>query len=122
VEVVGEKDLILSVTEKGYGKRTMITEYRLQSRAGKGVINVKTTERNGNVVSSLSVTEDSEIMLITQQGKIARLDSGKIRESGRSSQGVRLVNLGEDDQLAAACLIRAEDEENGNGSQGTLIQ
>jgi DNA gyrase subunit A len=122
VEVVGEKDLILSVTEKGYGKRTMITEYRLQSRAGKGVINVKTTERNGMVVSSLSVTEDSEIMLITQQGKIARLDSGKIRESGRSSQGVRLVNLGEDDQLAAACLIRAEDEENGNGAQGTLIQ
>jgi DNA gyrase subunit A len=120
MEVVGEKELILSVTEKGYGKRTPITRYRLQSRAGKGVINVKTTARNGKVVSSLSVTEDSEVMLITQQGKIARLDSAKIRESGRSSQGVRLINLGPEDQLAAACLIRAEDTED--DVQGVLIQ
>ncbi len=120
VEVVGEKELILSATEKGYGKRTPITEYRLQSRGGKGVINVKTTARNGKVVSSLSVTEDSEVILITQQGKIARLDSAKIRESGRSSQGVRLINLGEEDQLAAACLIRAEDTEE--DAQGVLIQ
>jgi DNA gyrase subunit A len=120
MEVVGEKELILSVTEKGYGKRTPITQYRLQSRAGKGVINVKTTARNGKVVSSLSVTEDSEVMLITQQGKIARLDSAKIRESGRSSQGVRLINLGAEDQLAAACLIRAEDTDD--EAQGVLIQ
>jgi len=120
VEVVGEKELILSVTEKGFGKRTPITEYRLQSRAGKGVINVKTMARNGKVVSSLSVTEDSEVMLITQQGKIARLDSSKIRESGRSSQGVKLINLGEEDQLAAACLIRAEDTED--DAQPLLIQ
>jgi DNA gyrase subunit A len=121
MEVVGEKELILSVTEKGFGKRTPITKYRLQSRAGKGVINVKTTARNGKVVSSLSVTEDSEVMLITQQGKIARLDSAKIRESGRSSQGVKLINLGAEDQLAAACLIRAEDTDE-DDAQGTLIQ
>ncbi|HET9178686.1 MAG TPA: DNA gyrase subunit A [Terriglobia bacterium] len=120
VEVVGEKELILSATEKGYGKRTPITEYRLQSRGGKGVINVKTVARNGKVVNSLSVTEDSEVMLITQQGKIARLDSAKIRECGRSSQGVKLINLGEEDQLAAACLIRAEDTED--DTQGVLIQ
>ncbi len=121
MEVVGEKELILSVTEKGFGKRTPITKYRLQSRAGKGVINVKTTSRNGKVVSSLSVAVDSEVMLITQQGKIARLDSAKIRASGRSSQGVKLVNLGEEDQLAAACLIRAE-EPGEDDAQGTLIQ
>ncbi|HKT12067.1 MAG TPA: DNA gyrase C-terminal beta-propeller domain-containing protein, partial [Terriglobia bacterium] len=121
VEVVGEKELILSVTEKGFGKRTPITQYRLQSRAGKGVINVKTTARNGKVVNSLSVTEDSEVMLITQQGKIARLDSAKIRECGRSSQGVKLINLGEEDQLAAACLIRAEDTDE-DDVQGVLIQ
>jgi DNA gyrase subunit A len=121
MEVVGEKELILSVTEKGFGKRTPITKYRLQSRAGKGVINVKTTSRNGKVVSSLSVADDSEVMLITQQGKIARLDSAKIRASGRSSQGVKLVNLGAEDQLAAACLIRAEDPED-DDAQGTLIQ
>ncbi|HET7215639.1 MAG TPA: DNA gyrase subunit A [Terriglobia bacterium] len=121
VEVVGEKELILSVTEKGFGKRTPITQYRLQSRAGKGVINVKMTARNGKVVNSLSVTEDSEVMLITQQGKIARLDSAKIRECGRSSQGVKLINLGTEDQLAAACLIRAEDTDEDDG-QGVLIQ
>jgi len=119
LQIVGEKDLILSVTEKGYGKRTPITEYRLQSRAGKGVINVKTAERNGKVVGVLSVTEDSEVMLITQQGKITRLDSSEIRESGRSAQGVRVIRLDEGDQLAAACLIKSEA--NGNG-QGTLIQ
>ncbi|HLI35235.1 MAG TPA: DNA gyrase C-terminal beta-propeller domain-containing protein, partial [Terriglobia bacterium] len=126
MEIVGEKELILSITEKGYGKRTPITEYRLQSRAGKGVINVKTTERNGKVVAVLSVAEDSEVMLISQQGKITRLDSGEIRECGRSTQGVRLITLEEGDQVAAACLVRVE--ENGNGdlspepTQRTLIQ
>ena len=124
MEVVGEKELILSVTEKGFGKRTPITEYRLQSRAGKGVINVKTTERNGKVVGVLSVTEDSEVMLISQQGKIARLDSSEIRESGRSAQGVRVIRLEEGDQLAAACLVRSETNGNGEGepTQGSLIQ
>jgi len=124
MEIVGEKELILSVTEKGYGKRTAITEYRLQSRAGKGVINVKTTERNGKVVGVLSVTEDSEVMIISQQGKITRLDSSKIRESGRSAQGVRLIALEEGDQVAAVCLVRMA--ENGGDAaepaQGTLIQ
>ncbi len=121
MEIVGEKELILSVTEKGYGKRTAITEYRLQSRAGKGVINVKTAERNGKVVSVLSVTEDSEVMIISQQGKITRLDSSGIRESGRSAQGVRLINLEDSDQVAAACLIKTDT--NGEGpTQPALIQ
>jgi DNA gyrase subunit A len=93
----------------------------LQSRAGKGVINVKTAERNGKVVNVLSVTEESEVMIISQQGKITRLDSSEIRESGRSAQGVRLINLEEGDQVAAACLVKTET--NGEGPvQGTLIQ
>jgi DNA gyrase subunit A len=120
VEIVGEKELILSVTERGYGKRTPITEYRLQSRAGKGVINVKTAERNGKVVGVLSVSEESEVMLISEQGKITRLDASKIRESGRSAQGVRLISLEEGDRVAAVCLIRSEA--NGSNAQGTLIQ
>jgi DNA gyrase subunit A len=119
-QIVGEKELILSVTEKGYGKRTQITEYRLQSRAGKGVINVKTAERNGKVVGVLSVTEDSEVMIISAQGKITRLDSSEIRESGRSAQGVRLISLEGDDTVAAACLVRSET--NGGPSQPPLIQ
>jgi DNA gyrase subunit A len=128
MEIVGEQELILSVTEKGYGKRTPIAEYRLQSRAGKGVINLKATERNGKVVGVVSVAEDSEVMLISQQGKITRLDSSTIRECGRSTQGVRLINLEEDDQVAAICLVRIENQANGNGetspppTQGTLIQ
>ncbi len=121
MEIVGGKELILSVTEKGFGKRTPIAEYRVQSRAGKGVINVKTTERNGKVVGVLSVTEDSEVMLISQQGKIARLDAGKIRESGRSAQGVKLLALEEGDQVAAACLV-SETGGNGGPAQGTLVQ
>jgi len=119
MEIVGGEELILSVTEKGFGKRTPIAEYRVQSRAGKGVINVKTAERNGKVVGVLSVTEDSEVMLISQQGKIARLDAGKIRESGRSAQGVKLLALEEGDQVAAACLV---SETGGNGGPGTTVQ
>ena len=118
MQIVGEKELILSVTEKGYGKRTAITEYRMQSRAGKGVINVKTAERNGKVVGVLSVTEDSEVMIISEQGKITRLDSSEIRESGRSAQGVRLINLEEGDQVAAASLIKSDT----NGAGGATIQ
>jgi DNA gyrase subunit A len=121
MEIVGEKELILSVTEKGYGKRTPITEYRLQSRAGKGVINVKTAERNGKVVGVLSVTEESEVMLISQQGKITRLDASTIRESGRSAQGVRLISLEEGDQVAAVCLVSSENGDNG-AQQPKLIQ
>ncbi len=120
MEIVGEKELILSVTEKGFGKRTPITEYRLQSRAGKGVINVKTAERNGKVVGGLSVMEESEVMIITQQGKITRLDAGGIRESGRSAQGVRLIKLDEGDLVAAACLVRSET--NGGPTQATVVQ
>jgi DNA gyrase subunit A len=122
MEIVGDKELILSVTEKGYGKRTPITDYRLQSRAGKGVINVKTTERNGKVVGVLSVSEESEIMIISQQGKITRLDASKIRESGRSAQGVRLISLEPDDQVAAACLVKVETTENGGPAAPILIQ
>ena len=121
MEIVGEKELILSVSEKGYGKRTQITEYRLQSRAGKGVINLKTVERNGKVVGVLSVSEESEVMLISQQGKITRLDASTIRESGRSAQGVRLINLEEGDQVAAVCLVSSENGDDGT-QQPKLIQ
>ena len=105
--------LILSVTENGYGKRTAADEYRLQGRGGSGVINVKTTERNGRVVGIAQVTEESEVMLISQYGKIIRMDSSTIRESGRSAQGVRLLNMEPGDRVAAAVVIPAEAEQNG---------
>jgi DNA gyrase subunit A len=111
--------MILSVTENGYGKRTPVDEYRLQSRGGKGVINVKTTTRNGKVVAILLVSEDTEAMVISQYGKIIRLDTSEIREAGRSTQGVRLLSMEGGDKAAAAVVIPPE-ERNENG--GTLIQ
>jgi len=105
--------LILSITENGYGKRTPADEYRLQGRGGSGVINVKTTERNGKVVGIAQVTEKSELMLISQYGKIIRMDSGTIRESGRSAQGVRLLHMEPGDRVAAAVVIPPEEEGNG---------
>jgi DNA gyrase subunit A len=97
--------LMLTVSEKGYGKRTPLAEYRLISRGGKGVINLKTTDRNGKVVSTLQVGEESDVMIITEQGKIIRVRSAEIRETGRSTQGVRLLRLEEDDNIAAAAVI-----------------
>ena len=102
-----EANLILSVTEQGYGKRTDVDEYRLQSRGGKGVINVKTTSRNGKVVSIMLVNEESEVMVISQFGKIIRIGTKTIRECGRSSQGVRLLHLEEGDRVAATSVIPA---------------
>ena len=89
------------------------------NRGGKGVINVKTTERNGKVVGIAQVTENSEVMLISQYGKIIRIESKFIRESGRSAQGVRLLNIEAGDRVAAAVVIPPEEEPT-NG--GTLIQ
>jgi DNA gyrase subunit A len=107
------RTLILSVTENGYGKRTPADEYRLIARGGKGVINLKTTERTGKVVGIAQVSEDSQVLLISQYGKIIRMDSKTIRESGRHAQGVRLLSLEPGDRVAAAVVIAEQD--NGNG-------
>ena len=120
-----ESNLILSVTEQGYGKRTDVDEYRLQTRGGKGVINVKTTSRNGKVVSIMLVNEKSELMVISQFGKIIRIDTKNIREVGRSTQGVRLLHLEDGDRVAAASVIPPEEAAangNGNGESGLLVQ
>jgi len=103
--------LMLTVSEKGYGKRTPLAEYRITSRGGKGVINLKTTDRNGSVVATLQVSEDSDAMIITGFGKIIRVHSNEIREAGRSTQGVRLLRLEDEDKIAAAAII--EEEANG---------
>ncbi|MGA2099683.1 MAG: DNA gyrase subunit A [Candidatus Sulfotelmatobacter sp.] len=113
--------LILSVTENGFGKRTAAEEYRLTNRGGKGVINLKTTERVGKVVGIAQVDETSEVMLISHYGKIIRMDSTTIRESGRNAQGVRLLNMEPGDRVAAAVVIAPDAEPNG-GNGGTLIQ
>ncbi|HMD41804.1 MAG TPA: DNA gyrase subunit A [Candidatus Acidoferrum sp.] len=103
--------LMLTVAEKGYGKRTPLAEYRITSRGGKGVVNIKTTDRNGSVVATLQVTEESDVMIITEQGKVIRVHASEIREAGRSTQGVRLLRLEDDDSVAAAAILQEAEEE-----------
>jgi DNA gyrase subunit A len=122
VDLTQKGTLILSVTENGYGKRTPADEYRLTNRAGKGVINIKTTERVGKVVAIALVDENSQVMLISQYGKIIRMDSKTIRESGRNAQGVRLLHMEPGDRVAAAVVLAPEEEPNGPTNGGTLLQ
>jgi DNA gyrase subunit A len=116
---------ILSVSENGFGKRTDVEEYRLQTRGGKGVRNMAVTDRIGRVSSIQLVDDTSELMVISQFGKIIRVDTKTIRNAGRATQGVRLLNLEPEDKVAAAVIIPPE-ELNGNGNhegeQGTLLQ
>ena len=122
-EVIGEQGLILSISDNGYGKRTEVTDYRLTNRGVKGVINMKTTRKTGKVVGILAVREDSELMIVTKDGKMIRIDSGEIRQAGRSTQGVRLVRMEENDQVAAACLIpEAEEKTNGDDQTDLTLQ
>ena len=111
--------LMLTISEKGYGKRTPLAEYRITSRGGKGVINLKTTDRNGPVVAALQVSEDSDVMIITEFGKIIRVHASEIREAGRSTQGVRLLRLEDEDKIAAAAAILEEDTNGANEGAGT---
>jgi DNA gyrase subunit A len=116
---------ILSVSENGFGKRTDVEEYRLQTRGGKGVKNMAVTDRIGRVSSIQLVDDTSELMVISQFGKIIRVDTKTIRNAGRATQGVLLLNLEPEDKVAAAVIIPPE-ELNGNGNhegeQGTLLQ
>jgi DNA gyrase subunit A len=111
MQVVEKEGMILSISENGFGKRTRLEDYRLTSRGAKGVINMKVTSRTGKVLSVMEVKEDSDLMIITQQGKIIRIDSTEIRQAGRSTQGVRLVRMEEGDRVAAASVL---PEDNGS--------
>jgi DNA gyrase subunit A len=113
--------LILCVTENGFGKRTNVEMYRLQARGGKGVKNMAVTPRIGRVSSIQLVDDTSELMVISQFGKIIRIDTKTIRAAGRATQGVRLLNLEADDKVAAAVII-PPDELNGNHDEPTLLQ
>jgi DNA gyrase subunit A len=113
MEAVDEQGLILTISEMGFGKRTPLVHYRLTARGGKGIINMKTTGRTGKVVAIMEVKDDSELMIITKDGKIIRIEASEIRQVGRSTQGVRLVRMEEGDRVAAACVIPETETENG---------
>lgn len=109
--VVEEKKDILTICQKGYGKRTDINEYRVQKRGGFGVINVKVTQKNGPVLGILEVSPEDEVMIVTEFGKIIRLKVSQISKYHRSSQGVRLVDLEQEDKITDAIKLPQEEEE-----------
>jgi DNA gyrase subunit A len=109
---------VLTVTEGGYGKRTPVGEYRVQGRGGKGIISVKTTERNGLAVGFLQVRDGDEIMLMAAQGKVLRCKVGDIREIGRNTQGVRILDLdGDDDRVVAVARLADSGEREEPGPE-----
>ncbi|MBM4045153.1 MAG: DNA gyrase subunit A, partial [Planctomycetes bacterium] len=112
--VVDPSASLLTACENGYGKRTGFDEYRTQSRGGIGLINIKTSERNGKVVALLDVRDEDEVMMITSQGMVIRTPINTIRPIGRNTQGVRLIALNEADKLVAvARLVKEEGGEDG---------
>jgi DNA gyrase subunit A len=118
MEVVREGGAMLTVTQTGYGKRTELTEYRLQTRGGVGIINIQTSERNGKVVGIAYVRGDDELMLISEQGKILRMVTSGIRAIGRATQGVRLIGMEEGDRVVSvARLAEREGEEPAMGTE-----
>jgi len=111
MEVLNEKATVLTVTESGYGKRTEVDEYRVQSRGGSGIITVKTTDKNGPVVGVKQVTDDDDVMLITNQGKVIRMKVKEISTMGRNTQGVRLIHLEDGEKVVAFAKLAENDEE-----------
>ncbi len=120
VAVLKSDDSILTVTEKGYGKRTAVSEYRLQSRGGKGVFTIKTSERNGYVVGVLPVVDEDQVMLIANSGKVIRMPMDTVRIIGRNTQGVRLINLEEDELVVDLSMLAREEavDEGGDDELG----
>ncbi|MDP2652449.1 MAG: DNA gyrase subunit A [Candidatus Omnitrophota bacterium] len=108
---------LLTVSSLGFAKRSAFDDYRTQSRGGKGIINMKVTDRNGLVVGTLAVMADDEIMAVTKKGMIVRCSIGDIRESSRSTQGVRLISMDKDDLVSSVANVVARDEDNGGGAE-----
>ncbi len=114
--VVEEDADLLTVCEKGYGKKTAFSEYRKQKRGGSGTINIKTTERNGMVVGMKPTREKDDLMLISAQGMVVRISSSDIRVIGRNTQGVRLIKLGESDRFVSIARVAREEPDSGEAA------
>jgi DNA gyrase subunit A len=109
MEVLGDGATILTVTENGYGKRTKTEEYRVQGRGGKGILTIKTTQRNGPVVYAYQVTDQDQLMIITGDGKIIRLRVADLSVIGRNTQGVKLIDLGEGEKVVGVAKVMEEE-------------
>ena len=111
VDVLDENTALLTVTEKGFGKRTKLEEYRTQARGGKGVLTLKITPKNGRVIGVLQVTSDDEIIIIASSGKLIRIKASNIRIIGRSTQGVRLIDLADEHKVVSVARVVEKEEE-----------
>jgi len=118
IEVLKPGGTILTVTEQGYGKRTELDEYRVQSRGGIGIINIQTSERNGKVVGITQVSDDDELMLITEQGKTLRMAARDVRTIGRATQGVKLIDIEGEDRAVSIARLAEQDEAPGEEAGG----
>jgi DNA gyrase subunit A len=117
MEILSPDATILTVTERGYGKRTPLDDYRIQRRGGQGIITIRTSERNGPVVSVAQVVDDDEVMLITDGGKVLRARVSGISTMGRATQGVRIMNLDAGEKIVSMARLAESDvgESDGNG-------
>ena len=110
MEIVQDNSSILTVTERGYGKRTDLSEYRMQSRGGKGILTIKVTPKNGKAMSAIQVTEDDEIMILTSAGMIIRMKTKDISIIGRNTQGVKLINIADDDKVVGVVKLAERED------------
>ena len=108
---------VLAISENGFGKRSMVDDYREQSRGGKGVITLKTTPKTGGLIALKEVSDQDDLMVITQRGKVIRMNCGGIRTMGRNTQGVRIMRLDSDGSIAAVTRVVNEDEETGESGE-----
>jgi DNA gyrase subunit A len=116
--IVAEQDSpILTATEQGYGKRTALDEYRAQARGGSGVISIKTSDRNGKVVGAIQVTDDDEMMLISNKGTLVRARAVDVSIIGRNTQGVTLINIAKGEKLVSVAKIAETEEEDSEGEE-----
>jgi len=118
IRIVAEQDSpILTATEQGYGKRTALDEYRAQARGGSGVISIKTSDRNGKVVGAIQVTDDDEMMLISNKGTLVRARAVDVSIIGRNTQGVTLINIAKGEKLVSVAKIAETEEEDSEGEE-----
>jgi DNA gyrase subunit A len=111
MEVLSHGQTLFTITENGFGKRTSIDEYPVQKRGGLGVITIKTTERNGNVVAILLVEEDDDLMLMTDNGKLIRIPTRGVSVISRNTQGVKLIGMEQAEKVTSAARLAEKEEE-----------
>ncbi len=120
-EIVNPKATALTVTQNGFGKKTPFVQYRIQTRGGKGIINVKVSEKNGKVVNVLTVAEEDEIIIVTTSGMVVRCPVSQIRTSGRNAVGVHVMRLKDKDKIASATRVVAKEEDSSDAQQLDLL-